>query len=394
MSDSSLKKTDKKSSDEKLSTGAVVAVITALSSSGIFGLFSWFNDDDGNRRSNQGSPTTHVQQFITDAARDELVDLKGDWQFSRGDNLAWAKPSFDDSLWDSIQVPSRWESEGYDEYDGYAWYRKSFELEEVAAKGGLYLYLGRIDDIDETYINGQLVGRQGHFDPVVTAWDRNRIYRISEGVLSPSGKNVVAVRVLDTQLGGGIYSGRIGIFKTELPQPLLDLSGDWRFATGDDANWKEDAVDESLFKTIQVPMSWEAEGYTDYDGYAWYRKQFGRVEVPSSEDLVLVLGRIDDTDEVFLNGELIGKTGELDGRDRDRNSDFYSFGRVYSFSPGLLKDKNTIAVRVHDSGGLGGLYSGPVGIMTEDDYQAGTLMREEAEKITVGDAIDWLLGRD
>ncbi len=393
MSDSLFKKSDNKASEEKISTGVVIAVITALSSSGIFGIFSWFNDDDGSSRSYQGSPTTHVQQFITDSAREELLSLEGEWQFSQGDNSAWANPSFDDSLWDSIDVPSHWESEGYNNYDGYGWYRRSFELDEVEAGTALYLYLGRIDDIDETYVNGQLIGRQGHFDPVVTAWDRNRIYRIPDGLLNASGENVIAVRVLDTQLGGGIYSGRIGIFKTELPQPLLDLSGDWEFATGDDANWKEEVVDESLFKTIQVPMSWEAEGYTDYDGYAWYRKQFDRFETPSSEKLVLVLGRIDDTDEVFLNGKLIGQTGELDGRDRDRNSDFYRFDRVYSFSSELLKDKNRIAVRIHDSGGLGGIYSGPVGIMSEESYQTGILMREEAEKVTVGDAIDWLLGR-
>lgn len=384
----------KKSGDEKAGTVVVVAVFAALSSSGLFGLWGLLDDDNDNGGARRGSPTTQIHQFISDSIRSERVGLEGEWRFSQGDNLAWAKPTFDDALWESVAVPSLWESEGYEGYDGYAWYRKSFDFGAVDSGAGLYLYLGQVDDIDETYLNGHLIGRQGHFEPAVTAWNRNRIYRIPKGVLVEKGENVLAVRVLDTQQGGGIYSGRIGIYETCLPQPLLDLSGDWMFAKGDDESWKGDTVDESVFELIQVPMSWEAEGYVDYDGFAWYRRHFGRIETGDSEKLILVLGRIDDTNQVFLNGELIGQTGELDGHDRGRNPDFFRFQRSYAFSADLLKDTNTLAVRVHDSGGLGGMYSGPIGIMRDADFEKSLLMMEEAEKITMGDALDWLLGRD
>ncbi len=34
---------------------------------------------------------------------------------------------FDDSKWDKITVPSSWENQGFRGYNGYAWYRVSFE---------------------------------------------------------------------------------------------------------------------------------------------------------------------------------------------------------------------------------------------------------------------------
>ncbi len=46
------------------------------------------------------------------------LDLSGAWKFSIGDNEQWADPEFDDRNWESIQVPSPWESQGFHGYDG------------------------------------------------------------------------------------------------------------------------------------------------------------------------------------------------------------------------------------------------------------------------------------
>ncbi len=55
-------------------------------------------------------------------------------------------------------MPANWESQGYPTYDGYAWYRKKFYFPEEYGNQDLYLILGRIDDIDVTYLNGHKIG--------------------------------------------------------------------------------------------------------------------------------------------------------------------------------------------------------------------------------------------
>ena len=50
-------------------------------------------------------------------------DLDKEWRFSPGDNLEWAKPHFADQDWDIIEVDKPWEQSGYEDYDGFGWYR-------------------------------------------------------------------------------------------------------------------------------------------------------------------------------------------------------------------------------------------------------------------------------
>ena len=48
----------------------------------------------------------------------------------------------------------------------------------------LYLVLGRIDDADEVYLNGKLIGKSGNFPPeYITAYNKVRRYNIPQGIL-------------------------------------------------------------------------------------------------------------------------------------------------------------------------------------------------------------------
>jgi sialate O-acetylesterase len=42
------------------------------------------------------------------------------------------------------------------------------------------------------------------------------------------------------------------------------------------------------------PAWWETQGYRNYDRFAWYRKEFIVPEKLRQEQLVLMLGKIDD----------------------------------------------------------------------------------------------------
>src|SRR5512145_2971038 len=105
----------------------------------------------------------------------KFVSLSGYWKFSIGDDTQWSSPAFDDSGWDQLTIPGQWENQGYDEYNGYAWYRKTFNVGDVPANTTLFLMLGRIDDADIVYLNGKILGKSGKFPPdFETAYNKRR----------------------------------------------------------------------------------------------------------------------------------------------------------------------------------------------------------------------------
>ena len=387
--------------EEKDSDKSTVITVMIAVFSGLFGtgaVFGFFNFDDFKQKdSGMGSIPANAPGFISTKTRIPLVDLNDEWRFATGDDPSRALPDFDDSSWRNIKVPSQWENRGVKNYDGFAWYRHSFSIDSSVTNQPVFAFLGQIDDVDEVFVNGHRIGGTGAFPPEYdTAWNRWRIYRIPEGVLQIGPDNVIAVRVYDEKMGGGIIRGNIGLFTTDLIQPLVSLDGYWKFKTGDHLDWKEPEFDDSEFESIQVPAAWESEGYQDYNGFAWYRKSFGPVPVNRSEEMVLLLGKIDDTDEVYLNGELIGQTGSpKNGKEKDSKYDSYHrIVREYHFSSSLLRPENQISVRVHDSQGNGGIYSGPVGIMTLESYNQFQEQLENSEKWQLSKTIDWLLGRN
>lgn len=304
----------------------------------------------------------------------KIVSLSGYWKFSIGDDINWANPLYDDSDWDEINVPEQWEDQGYNEYNGYAWYRKTIRIGDIPAGGTIFLMLGRIDDADMVYLNGKLLGKSGKFPPdFVTAYDKVRKYAIPSGYLKTDADNVIAVRVYDTYLDGGITDGPAGIYYDADNDYLsLKLNGRWKFHTGDSKEWKSPDFNDVGWKAINVPSEWENEGYAGYNGYAWYRLKFRLPQNFSDKEMYLSLGKIDDVDEVYLNGLLIGSVYNLK-KDRDYRRSGWEFNarRLYKIKEGSLKRNaiNTIAIRVYDGQLRGGIYEGPVGIMSAENYR-------------------------
>ncbi len=319
-----------------------------------------------------------------------IVDLEGQWNFSVGDNLDWAKPSTDISDWDKIYVPAEWERY-YENYNGYAWYRKTFSIKSLPNDGQIALLLGYIDDVDEVFINGVKVGQSGNFFPnYSSAYDVERKYYIPRNILKPSN-NVIAIRVYDEALRGGIYGGKkIGIFYDN-DHALLsyDLSGKWKFSTYRNSDVNEEKFDDSKWKYIDVPSTWESQGYPEHDGFGWYRKNFIMPTNLKSQKLFLILGKIDDTDRVYLNGKQLGRTESI--RQRNRSHNDYRKHRIYEIPAGYIKSENVIVVEVNDYQGVGGIYEGPVGIMTKKNVEIYTdRIRDNIEINSVGDFIRYL----
>lgn len=299
-----------------------------------------------------------------------IADFEGLWYFSVGDNMNWSKPDADVSKWDQLLVPDNWD-DYYNGYNGYGWYRNTFDIRWLPEKGDIVLFLGQIDDVDEVFVNGVKVGQTGQFPPKFsTAWNQERRYRIPRELLK-SANNVVAVRVYDTGGPGGILNGdRIGIFYDDDINLLAqDLSGKWKFSIHRESGMLDVNFNDSKWKTISVPGRWEDQGFPDYDGVAWYRTTFKVDEKVKSDDLYLVLGRIDDMDKVYLNGEQFARTEYLDQYSRFNKGNSYRLYRVYRLPLSKLKKENVLVVEVLDEQQGGGIYEGPIGIVNQKNAQ-------------------------
>ena len=120
----------------------------------------------------------------------------------------------------------------------------------------------------------------------------------------------------------------------------------------DDSICSRRDFDDSNWKIMKLPTYWEATSVGEFDGAVWFRK---RVEIPREwidSTLVIELGPIDDMDETWVNGV---KVGGLIGEG------FWETPRIYEVPKGVVTDSNlTIAVRVIDTGGGGGIWGNGV----------------------------------
>lgn len=115
---------------------------------------------------------------------------------------------------------------------------------------------------------------------------------------------------------------------------------------GFDEKWYAGDYDDSDWKTVTIPAFWEDFGYPDHDGSFWFRRTFDVLKEQLNEDFNLPLVQIDDYDITWVNGQKVGET-----------FGFSNF-RNYVVPKEILKEKgNTIAIRVFDIGGKGGMYT-------------------------------------
>ena len=122
----------------------------------------------------------------------------------------------------------------------------------------------------------------------------------------------------------------------------------------DSTTWADADVMTSGWATMTLPTAWEAAGLDSLDGVVWFRKAVTLPTDWASEDLTLHLGPVDDMDSTWVNGKLVGSTGNWE---TPRN---YAVP-ASATQPGL----NTIAVRVMDTAGEGGFRGEPDSLRLE-----------------------------
>jgi azurin len=109
-------------------------------------------------------------------------------------------------------------------------------------------------------------------------------------------------------------------------------------ATFDDAAWKQ----------MELPQYIEKAGL-NIDGVIWFRKNVDLPAGAGGKKATISIGPVDDTDVTYVNGV---KVGSIEKK--------YNEKRTYDIPAGVLKaGKNSITVRVEDTGGGGGIYGKP-----------------------------------
>ncbi len=112
---------------------------------------------------------------------------------------------------------------------------------------------------------------------------------------------------------------------------------------GTNENWSRPQLDDSAWKTIDLPSLFENSKIGNFDGIVWYRRTIDIPDDLAGKDMTVSLGKIDDHDRTFFNDT---KIGEMNAWNVNRN---------YKISGPLVKaGTNTIAIRVHDTAGAGG----------------------------------------
>jgi len=150
------------------------------------------------------------------------VDLSGQWKFSPGDDDKWSSPDFDDRSWEMLHAPALWDGAGYADYDGFGWYRKRFHVPKELDGQELIFEHGGVDDDETVFVNGVKIGEgKGCYQP--------RSYRIPAELVNYGHENLIAVRIYDGAMGGGLARGplriRLATLSDRVSIETIDIKG-------------------------------------------------------------------------------------------------------------------------------------------------------------------------
>ncbi|MDX2147475.1 MAG: family 16 glycoside hydrolase [Planctomycetota bacterium] len=143
----------------------------------------------------------------------------------------WAAPAFDDEAWKAMNLPATLRADGLDRFDGVIYFRRVVDVPESGAGKPAVLELGPIDDRDEAFVNGVSVGSTYEDG----RWGQSRSYQVPAGLLA-AGRNVVAIRMLDTAGLGGVNGKpeqmRLVLQANGEGGQAISLSGAWKYRLG------------------------------------------------------------------------------------------------------------------------------------------------------------------
>ena len=181
------------------------------------------NIGDYGRRLRQFKDTSFMRKALQ-PDKSAAMPAKGVTEADRGlsADVKWYDVAYQPLNWHKFWLPGYWADQGVRGLNGIVWFRKEIIVPPELAGKPAKLFLGRIVDADETYINGQKVGN-------ITYQYPPRRYSVPAGLLK-MGKNIIIVRITNTAGKGGFVPDK----RYELTdgKTSLDLRGDWTYQVG------------------------------------------------------------------------------------------------------------------------------------------------------------------
>ena len=190
-------------------------------------------EDYSNRMTDLYGHESQIMDLIEAQKKaDEIkLEVKRVFDFENPDNVGKVKKymdsNFDDSDWAEINCPAEWSTVETGMVEGVVWMRKTIEIPEAWIGKEMSLELGPIDEMDETFVNGILVGSNA----IIDNWNKSRFYTIHENVINDE-KVVIAVRALNTMTQGGFIGEKeeMKLFpKSIAMKNAVTLAGNWKY---------------------------------------------------------------------------------------------------------------------------------------------------------------------
>jgi len=269
-----------------------------------------------------------------------------------------------DSVFNQINLPGSIDfiSDKYKNFNGSILFRKTIDIRDINSNYS-FIVEGGIDDYDATYINGHLIG-------TTLIYNSPRMYTIPKDILK-YGENIIEIKFHDANGFGG-FKGRMYLKSGK--GNVISVSGTWEYSIvgykgSDDIlfsnnpnlsinplTWNLD-LNRNLYSSYEFDdFFWDATNMpvyikdiynteTDLNGIFWFRKEIFIKDI-DRDYLISIPKGIDDSDEIYFNGKLVG------------GANCFDCPRSYFIKKELLKKgKNVIAILISDTNGDGGILS-------------------------------------
>jgi sialate O-acetylesterase len=136
--------------------------------------------------------------------------------------IPWYDVSYVPQGWHKFWLPGYWEDQGVKDLHGVVWFRKVINIPESMTGKPARLFMGRIVDADNVYVNGTLSGN-------ITYQYPPRRYNLPAGLLRP-GRNIIVVRVTNNSGKGGFVPDKP--YYMVAGSDTIDLRGVWLYSVG------------------------------------------------------------------------------------------------------------------------------------------------------------------
>jgi sialate O-acetylesterase len=136
-----------------------------------------------------------------------------------GGSKPWYDITYIPESWHKYWLPGYWDDQGIKGLDGVVWFRKEINVPASMTGKPVKLFLGRIVDADNVYVNGVLSGS-------ITYQYPPRRYNLPSGLLKP-GKNIIVIRVTNNAGKGGFVPDKP--YYLVSGNDSIDLRGEWYY---------------------------------------------------------------------------------------------------------------------------------------------------------------------